>query len=422
MKKTMNINIAGQLFSIDEDAYEILTRYLEHVSARFRTEQGGDETVADIETRIAEIFGGGNEPPTLVSKEMVSDMINTMGAPEDYYDSAPGGSGAPGSVSYTRKSMYDPNSPSARLGKALSEFFRAFGRVMSAILRIFAILFGVVFTVIGFSLLFTFVLVLFFNNAPIFSNLMEPQMTNLHTLLSIVLNSAMVMPVIILTAIVVLVPLAALIYLGIKMIFNIRESSRVASLITFVAWIAAACALGVFLSLQLSVYSNTERYTRRTELSTPPDTLYIVPGKTLSSISYDEHSTVDDFTFYRQSASGKLFGTAVLDFSNSDTTGGWISVELKASSNSNTEAWDNARAIEYGWSFSGDTLRIDEFFALPAGARWNGSMAEVDICLPKGSVIKFAEGMNPASWSNHRYNRDARLFRIAEWDIEEIEE
>lgn len=416
MKKTMNINIAGQLFSIDEDAYEILTRYLEHVSTRFRTEQGGDETVSDIETRIAEIFGGGNEPPTLVSKEMVSDMINTMGAPEDYYDSATG------NVSYNRKSMYDPNSPSARLGKALSEFFRAFGRVMSAILRIFAILFGVFFTVIGFSLLFTFVLVLFFNNAPILSNVMEPQMTNIHTLLSIVLNSAMVTPVIFLTAIVVLVPLAALTYLGIKMIFNIRESSRVVSLITFVVWIAAACALGVFLSLQLSVYSNSERYTRRTELATPPDTLYIVPGKTLSSISYDEHATVDDFTFFRHSASGRLFGTADLDFQTSDTTGGWISVELKASSNSNTEAWANARAIEYGWSFSGDTLRVDEFFSLPAGTRWNGSMAEVDICLPEGSVIKFAEGMKPPSWNNRRYNRDARLFRIADWDIEAIEE
>ncbi|MCK7541612.1 MAG: hypothetical protein MZV63_67375 [Marinilabiliales bacterium] len=86
MKKTTDINIAGQLFRIDEEAWEILKRYLDHVSARFTTEQGGDETVADIEARIAEIFGGGNEPPTLVSKQMVNDMINIMGAPEDYYD------------------------------------------------------------------------------------------------------------------------------------------------------------------------------------------------------------------------------------------------------------------------------------------------------------------------------------------------
>ncbi len=73
MKKTMNINIAGQLFRIDEEAWEILTHYLDHVATRFRTEQGGDETLADIESRIAEILGGGNEPPLLVSKEMVND-------------------------------------------------------------------------------------------------------------------------------------------------------------------------------------------------------------------------------------------------------------------------------------------------------------------------------------------------------------
>jgi len=117
MKKTMNINIAGQLFRIDEDAWEILTRYLHHVAARFRTEQGGDETLADIESRIAEIFGGGKEPPALVSKEMVNDMINIMGAPEDYYDDT---SVSHDSTAYTtRKSMYDPNSPSARTGRAL---------------------------------------------------------------------------------------------------------------------------------------------------------------------------------------------------------------------------------------------------------------------------------------------------------------
>ncbi len=86
MKKTTDINIAGQLFRIDEEAWEMLKNYLGHVSARFSREQGGEETVADIEARIAEIFGGGNEPPTLVSKEMVNDMINIMGAPEDYYD------------------------------------------------------------------------------------------------------------------------------------------------------------------------------------------------------------------------------------------------------------------------------------------------------------------------------------------------
>jgi len=422
MKKTMNINIAGQLFRIDEDAYEILTRYLEHVSARFRSEQGGEETISDIETRIAEIFGGGNEPPTLVSKEMVSDMINIMGAPEDYYDEAAVGNSLSRRISYTRKSMYDPNSASAKLGKALSDFFRAFGRFISGVIRVFAVIFGALFTVIGFVMLFSFVLLLFFHNAPILSNVMEPEITNLHTLLSIVLNSTMVLPVIILASIVILLPLGALVYLGIRMIFNIRERSKIFNLVMFVVWIASACALGVFLSLQLSVYSNNERVTEKIMLENPPDTLYIEPAKKVSSIYYEEYARIDDFSVYRQSSTGKIFASVDLHIHGSDTTSGWISVDKRASSNSDSEAWVNARAIEYNWKLSGDTLYVDEFFALPEGNKWNGSTVDIDISLPEGSVIKFRKDMKTENLGFWGYNRNARVFRINGWNADEIEE
>ncbi|HPT12557.1 MAG TPA: hypothetical protein PLP69_08005, partial [Bacteroidales bacterium] len=39
-------------------------------------------------SRIAEIFGGGQEPPLVVTNEMISEMIKIMGAPEDYSEEA----------------------------------------------------------------------------------------------------------------------------------------------------------------------------------------------------------------------------------------------------------------------------------------------------------------------------------------------
>lgn len=229
-EKTLDINIAGQLFRVDEDAREVLKHYLDHVSARFKSEQGADETLADIEARIAEIFGGGKEPPTLVSKEMVTNMINIMGAPEDYYDDGPA---VKYKKLYVRKSMYDPNSFSARLGRTLSGFFTAFGKLMSAIMRVFAIILGAFFTLFGFLLFFTFVILIFFNNAPFFASVMEPQITNVHGLLSIVLNTNAIWPILILAALVTLLPLAAVIWLGIKLIFRIRESFRVLNIVLF---------------------------------------------------------------------------------------------------------------------------------------------------------------------------------------------
>jgi len=421
MKKTMNINIAGQLFRIDEDAWEILTRYLHHVAARFSKEQGGDETLADIESRIAEIFGDGKEPPALVSKEMVNDMINTMGAPEDYYDDT---SVNHDSAAYTtRKSMYDPNSPSARTGRALSAFFRAFGKVMSAILRVIAIVLGIICTLTGFVLLFAFAMVLFFHDAPFLASAMQPEMTNIHTLLSIVLNSNTIWPVLLLTALVILIPLTALTYLGIKMIFNIKERLKVLAIVLTVIWFAAVCCLGVFLSLQLSVYSNSERIEKKISLEAPPRILWIAPLRKSSDINYDETASVDNFTFYRNSSDGHLYATADLNIYGSDTTSGWISVEKRSSSNSDAEAWKNARAIDYGWKFSGDTLYLDEFFSVPAGKHWNGSLVDIDLGLPEGTEVRFAPETSPSQWQFYIHNFNGTgVFRIEEGQLTEISE
>lgn len=419
MKKTTDINIAGQLFRIDEEAWEILKRYLEHVSARFTTEQGGDETVADIEARIAEIFGGGNEPPTLVSKQMVNDMINIMGAPEDYYDdnTVPAGSGV-----YSRKSMYDPNSPSARVGKALSEFFRAFGRVMSAIFRVVAIFFGSVFTIVGFTLLFSFGVLIFFSNAPFLTAVIEPEMTNIHTLLSIVLNSNMVWPVLILTALVVLIPLAALTWLGIKMIFRIREKFRVMNIVLFVIWIASLCAIGVFLGLQLSVYSNREFVEKRVTLDPAPETLWIASGAAVEEIFYDETASVDHFTFYINNQSDRLHGTPELNIYGSENGSGFISVDKRACSNSDIEARDNARKIGYNWRLSGDTLYLDEYFSLPAGSRWNGSLVDIDVSLPEGTEVRCVPGTSLSTWLLRKNYPEVTAWRVVDGSLEELDD
>lgn len=417
MKKTIDINIAGQLFRIDEEAWEILKHYLGHVSARFSSEQGGEETVADIEARIAEIFGGGSEPPTLVSREMVNGMINIMGAPEDYYDdNAVSGRGRV----YNRKSMYDPNSPSARVGKALAEFFKAFGKLMSAIIRVIAIILGSVFTFVGFILLFTFTIIIFFNNAPFLTSVMEPEMTNIHALLSIVLNSNMVWPVLILTALVVLIPLAALTWLGIKMIFRIRESSRILNIVAFVIWIASLCAVGVFLSLQLSVYSNREFVEKRVNLDPAPETLWIASGATVEEITYDETASVEHFTFYIDNQNDRLHGTPELNIYGSENGSGFISVDKRACSNSDSEARANARAVEYNWSFSGDTLYLDEFFSLPSGSRWNGSLVDIDITLPEGTEVRCVPGTSLSTWMLRKHDPDVPTWRIEDGQLRKL--
>ena len=85
MNKTVNINLAGVFFHIDEDAYLKLQRYLEAIKRSFTDSQGRSEIIADIEARIAELFSERvKNEKEVISTKQVDEVIAIMGQPEDY--------------------------------------------------------------------------------------------------------------------------------------------------------------------------------------------------------------------------------------------------------------------------------------------------------------------------------------------------
>jgi phage shock protein PspC (stress-responsive transcriptional regulator) len=85
MNKTVNINLAGTFFHIDEDAFAKLTRYLDAIRRSFSDPQGHDEIIRDIEARIAELFSEKIESTSqVISIKELDEVIAVMGQPEDY--------------------------------------------------------------------------------------------------------------------------------------------------------------------------------------------------------------------------------------------------------------------------------------------------------------------------------------------------
>ena len=85
MNKTVNINLANTFFHIDEEAYNKLRRYLESIKRSFAGTSGSDEIIADIESRIAELFHEKMEHDRqVITQKEVDAVINIMGQPEDY--------------------------------------------------------------------------------------------------------------------------------------------------------------------------------------------------------------------------------------------------------------------------------------------------------------------------------------------------
>ena len=85
MNKTVNINLGGLFFHIDEDAYQKLTHYFEAIKRSLSNTSGQEEILKDIEMRIGELIAEkhSNDKQVISFKE-VEEIIAVMGRPEDY--------------------------------------------------------------------------------------------------------------------------------------------------------------------------------------------------------------------------------------------------------------------------------------------------------------------------------------------------
>ncbi|MCW9018579.1 MAG: PspC domain-containing protein, partial [Kangiellaceae bacterium] len=80
MNKVVSIEIAGQVFWIDEDAYEDLRNYLQKIRAQLEDDECADEIYKDIELRIAELlYGLHSDEKKAITQEQLDEVIEQVG-------------------------------------------------------------------------------------------------------------------------------------------------------------------------------------------------------------------------------------------------------------------------------------------------------------------------------------------------------
>ena len=141
MKKVININFQGTVVPIEESSYELLQQYIESLRRYFANEEGRDEIINDIESRISELFQerlkGGS---TCITDDDVNVIINNMGRPEQL-EEAEQGQTENGNASHERRSENYFQGDSSWKGKRLyrDENNKILGGVCSGIAAYFGI-------------------------------------------------------------------------------------------------------------------------------------------------------------------------------------------------------------------------------------------------------------------------------------------
>ncbi len=81
MKQTYNVNVGGRAYNIDNDAYELLDKYLGDIASRLKGSEV--DSMEDIEGRVAEIFDERiSSQMQVVNLEMVRRAMAIIGKPE----------------------------------------------------------------------------------------------------------------------------------------------------------------------------------------------------------------------------------------------------------------------------------------------------------------------------------------------------
>jgi phage shock protein PspC (stress-responsive transcriptional regulator) len=134
MKVTVNINIGGYAFHMDEDAYHNLKAYLRSLELNFTGEESASEIMSDIEARIAELFrarlGAYRQVVTITD---VEEIIGILGAPEDFVDQDTYSARDKFRASATKRMYRDPDN---RIIGGVGSGIAAYWRIDPVIVRV----------------------------------------------------------------------------------------------------------------------------------------------------------------------------------------------------------------------------------------------------------------------------------------------
>jgi len=272
------------------------------------------------------------------------------------------------------------------------------------------IIVGVTFVLGGFITLVSFVMVFFFRYPGYFST--QQFGVNLFYLpdfLNYVVNPAIAPWIIILTFIVVLMPLLALIYWGVKMIFWFKAKDGIITLVGLVIWVISVAALSILLFNEGISFAETARTVSQDVLPESPDHLYIICDHKVSDLHYDKEISLpdEDYNVYFIDENKGLYISTSLTVNNSEDNSLRINVRKRSAGRSKIDAMKKAEGLLYNYKISGDTLFLDEYFTIPEGSKWTCDNVGVNLYIPEGTVVHFDETTENMFYQYNDYDYDS---------------
>ncbi|MBE9511928.1 MAG: PspC domain-containing protein [Bacteroidetes bacterium] len=279
---------------------------------------------------------------------------------------------------------------------AVSDVFRGIGTVITVFLKIILMIIGISFIIAGFFTLLAFISLFLFKHTFFLPDFMDMDYFYFPDMLEIFTHGNNVIFIMITLILAIGIPLLALIYGGIKLVFRFKANDKVIGLTAFVLWLLSVISLFTISAFEGINFSEDARVKNTFQITgLPSDTLYLkINEHSIEPVESDKlYIEIENVGIYLDKTTNEIFGKPEFDIRKGDLEIIELEVQKRSKGSTYRAAVENAKNLIYNWEIKDSLLIFDPYYRLPSGEQWRIPHVKLMLNLPVGKVVYFDDSM-----------------------------
>jgi phage shock protein PspC (stress-responsive transcriptional regulator) len=277
-----------------------------------------------------------------------------------------------------------------RTKNAMEEVFQVFGQIVLVFLKILAFIVGFALIIGGLAVLTSLSVAVFFRESILPFGTIGWPLHSFNEFFGVLADPTSMTLISIALFFTIVIPLIALIYGGLKMMFRFKANDKMIGLTAFVLWILSVVFLVTMAAVEGWNFNAYGRLSTTESLDKFNSDTLVVQMNTDPGIEgfHDEWYTDDDNSWNVISTEDKLYGKIFLDVAPGEYEEFELAIRKNSQGRNRAEASMNAGRLGYDWEQEGNALLLDPYFSLEKPDKWRSPGTKVTVMVPPGKFIR----------------------------------
>ncbi len=264
-----------------------------------------------------------------------------------------------------------------------SDFFEVLGKIILVFVKVILIIIGTSLVLAGIGILIGLI-TLPFAGVHLFP--FESYNFSLGDILIPFTDPVSVTLLTIAVSLLILIPIGAMIYALIRLIFNIKTRNRGLGVGALVLWLVCLFSIVGIVAFESSNYSDFGRENISQEIQVGSDTLYLKINSDQEEYLEDESIIELDRWFLLEDAEA-FYGKINIDLEYTSGDNFILEIEKESKGKNWDRARENAGNIDYAFHIKGNKLILDPYYSVGLENKWRFPRVETTLKIPEGKVV-----------------------------------